>query len=136
MEMPVQLIITLFIVLVVGTLVINFSQDLIGAGKNSILGFFGGDKKPPTGADLIDVTSVSDREVVALIKECYNKNYGVNLHSGICFTVHSNEPYNIVPENLVALVGDVNVLGNVEKASVKTFFINWNVDKGKVEVKT
>jgi hypothetical protein len=135
MEMPVQLIITLFIVLVVGTLVINFSQDLISSGKNSILSFFGGEKKQG-GADFIDVTSVSDREVAALIKECYNKNYGVNLHSGICFTVHSKKVYNIVPQNLAALIGDTNVLGDVESASVKTFFINWNVDKGKVEVKT
>ncbi len=88
MEMPIRIIITLFVALVVGTTLVVFSKEMISKSRDDI------DKNRP-GVDptaeeeskIIQLNRVDESQMIDLMTECYNKHHGTTFERELCFAV-------------------------------------------------
>jgi hypothetical protein len=84
MEMPITVIITLFVAVVVGIVIINLASDLITDSKSKL------DTWNDEGVDdekIIELDSVLSTSVANLAAECYKKYYNQEAESAVCFVV-------------------------------------------------
>jgi len=88
MDLPIRIMITLFVALVVGSTIIVFSQQMISKSRDDI------DKNRP-GVDLIEdeeekiieLNDVDTFQIVDLMTECYNRHHSQTFEREICFVV-------------------------------------------------
>lgn len=132
MEMPIQLIIVLFVVTIVGAMIVLFSQSIIDQSHSQLNQF---NKDDPT-SDFLDVASINDFQIAALVEECYNNHSGKSLNSETCFIIHSGSDAHPSKSGISTYLSDPEILGEVEEVVSKTFYIYWNISEGNVEVKT
>jgi hypothetical protein len=88
MEMPIRIMITLFVAIVVGSTIIVFSKQMIDQSKEDL-----NKNRPGYNPDaveeqkIISLVKVDTAQLTALIQECYNKNHGKTFERELCFVV-------------------------------------------------
>ncbi len=133
MEMPIEVIVTLFIVLFVGTLIVMFSQTIIGSAQNQL---------PTTDAkkgetQILEVSTVTNSQIGMLVDECYKTRFGKVFKQETCFIVHSSSSYQIGSSNDInGYTTNKTALGKVTGAgnTVNTVLIIWDFANTNVEV--
>lgn len=133
MEMPIQLIMTLFVVLIVGSLVILFSQNLLFNAEQG-LPTLGNYDKTKQGTQILEVDSLSNAQIAFLVDECYSTRFGKVFKDETCFIVHSVAQASVDNDDINAKVSTEGILGEVDEEDVKTVFINWNFFNTQVDV--
>lgn len=129
MEMPIQVIMTLFVVLIVGSLVILFSQNLLNEADAGLPKF----DKGSVEIQILEVDSVSSNQLGFLVDECYASRFGKVFKDETCFIVHSKNTYAISQSGIAGAVeAPLGVVDN--GVSTKTIFVNWNFIDTKVDV--
>ncbi len=132
MEMPIQIIITLFIAIAVGSMVLMFSGSLLDLSAEEFI---------PTPVDedkkLIEVDSSSSAQLAILINNCYQKSFNEVFMNDTCYIVHSKEPFEINEANILgqsvleSIKDNIVVIDNGQTNSARIY---WNFSIGKVEV--
>ncbi len=134
MEMPIQIFITLFVLIVVGSLVIMFSQTLIDQAGYDVKNFKAEDNG--SGLNLLEVKSLDSSQVAALVEQCNSENYGQSLNTKTCYIVRSDTAFNIARSDVVSRLSSQDILSEDFEAQGKTIFIEWDSLQGKVVVNT
>jgi hypothetical protein len=117
MEMPIKVMVTLFVTIVVGFAVITFSRQIIDKSSSDIGQATIGAKSDEEQQKLIELAILDTQQTIDLVEECYNRNHGVSLERTLCFmvmakTVDMGMDYNIIKANGEAMTGAVvNVEG-------------------------
>jgi hypothetical protein len=92
MEMPIRIIITLFVVMVVGTTIIVFSKQMIDKAKGDIQTSTPGQKQSEIeDQKIIQLTTVDTQQLTDLITECYKKHHSATFERTLCFVVVAKE---------------------------------------------
>lgn len=84
MEMPIRIIITLFVTVIVALTVITFTQKTISDARMKLHGY---NEKEVEQNRIIETKDVTGPQLAALAETCYIENSGKNLQSDICFVV-------------------------------------------------
>ncbi len=141
MELPISIIVVLFIALIVGVLVVTFSQQTIGQAGTDLKGVTGGfsNNNANTNSPLIEVSSISPSQVAGLIDSCYSTSYGQSLGDRNCYIIHGTSSFDlgansqtILSDLTQANASDVNIV----PGSSNTVLINWVLSSSSVEVTT
>ena len=90
MDLPIRIMITLFVALVVGSTIIVFSQQMISKSRDDI-------EKNRPGVELnedeeemiIELIDLDTFQIVDLMTECYNRHHSQSFEKEICFVVIS-----------------------------------------------
>jgi len=87
MDMPIRIMVTLFVALVVGSTIIVFSKQMIDKSKMDIER-----ATPETGVEdeeqkIINLNTVDSNQLIDLMEECYRKNTGQTFDRELCFAV-------------------------------------------------
>ena len=133
MEMPIEVIITLFLVLFVGALIVMFSQTIIGNAENQLPTL---DSKAG-GTQIIEVSSITNSQLGLLVDECFKTRFGKVFKEETCFIVHSSSPYQIrSTSDINGYTSDKSALWGVigSGTMVNTVLINWDFANTGVEV--
>jgi hypothetical protein len=136
MEIPIRIVIVLFVALIVGLSIIQFSRETITDAKKNIMKY--NRDKGVEEEKVLDMGSISEQDIVNLAEECYKQESSGNVDKKLCFVLHGKvttdsanlnnsfksmkEPLNLtyVPDE----IEDKNAL-----------FIYYNPE-GKIEVRT
>jgi hypothetical protein len=84
MELPIRIIITLFVAVVVALGVITFSQKMISNSKTKMYNF---DNEEIEQDRMIEVSKVTNTQVATLAQNCYLENSNKELEKKICFVI-------------------------------------------------
>ena|GEM_PF-4027421 len=84
MEMPITVIITLFVAVVVGVVIINLASDMITDSKSKLDTWNDEDLDDDK---IIELDAVLSTSVANLAAECYKKYYNQEFESKVCFVV-------------------------------------------------
>jgi len=84
MEMPIRIIVTLFVAVVVGVAILTFANKMISNAKTKMHSFNAEEIEKDR---IIDVTQITSTQVAALAENCYAENSGNMLESDICFAM-------------------------------------------------
>jgi hypothetical protein len=88
MEMPIQVIVVLFIALVVGGAIIAFSQGSFNNAKQTLNEQW---KNDPANKDqVVEVTTATDATILNLARECVKRNAGT-VEEKLCFALFANQ---------------------------------------------
>lgn len=132
MEMPIEVIITLFLVIMVGSLIVMFSQTILGNAENQLPKI---DSK--TGeTQILEVATITNSQIALLVDECYKTRFGKVFKDETCFIVHSSSSYqigttediNALTANKSALWRAVNTADGVNTVLIKWIFANTGVE--------
>ena len=92
MDMPIRIMITLFVALVVGSTIIVFSQQMIERSKEDInRNRPGVDQSELEEQKIIELDIIDGYQVVDLMTECYNKHHAQTFERELCFVVLAKE---------------------------------------------
>src|SRR3989338_8155804 len=110
MEMPIAIVITLFVGIAVALLVINFSSGIINQGNVQLKQFSLACEKDMDF--FVDISSISPSEVANLADLCYQNNLGKYEGDRLCYILHGpiegNPIQDINPENLDPALTDLS----------------------------
>ncbi len=88
MELPIRIMITLFVALAVGSMIIVFSQQMISKSRDDI------DRNRPgmniaqeDEQKIIELNTIDRIQMADLMTECYNRNHGQTFERQLCFAV-------------------------------------------------
>ena len=123
----------MFLMVVVGSLVIMFSQGLIDRGNANIEKINPSDKPEDT---IFDVKVVTASQIANLVDSCYKKHYAKTLGDARCFIIHGESSVVIKKDEVASNLLDANMLWSVDENASKTFYVNWFSRQSKVVVKT
>ena len=84
MEMPITVIITLFVAVVVGVVILNLASDMITDSKEKLDTWNTDDLDDEK---IIELESVLSTSVANLAAECYKRYYNQEVESAVCFVV-------------------------------------------------
>jgi len=88
MDMPIRIIITLFVAMIVGTSIIMFAKQIIDKGREDLI-----QARPGVNPDDIDdekiihMNILDDQQLINLILECYDRHHGQSFERELCFVV-------------------------------------------------
>lgn len=85
MEIPIRIIITLFVALIVGIGVIGFSQTVIKDSRSKVASF--NMNEVDMTERIIEVDEITSVMLAGLAETCFNDNSNKNLEDGVCFVV-------------------------------------------------
>jgi hypothetical protein len=131
MEMPISVIITLFLAVTVGSMILLFGTDLLGKAKTPLDNQFNADD-----SRIIRQSSISDRQIASLIEQCYNESFGKAIKSEVCFAVTLDNDFEIKSSSVSPLVKIDQNRFKVNDGKTSSFSIIWDFINSKVEVKT
>jgi hypothetical protein len=133
MEMPIELIVTLMIVLVVGALIVTFSQTILGNAENQLPKL---DASKTQETQILEVATITNSQIAMLVDECFKNRFGKVFKQETCFIVHSDTAYKIGSvDDINALTSDKSALGRVDVGEmVNTVLIIWDFANTNVEV--
>jgi len=88
MDMPIRIMITLFVALVVGSTIIVFSKQMIERSKVDIQNVRPGeDPSKLEEQKIINLNTVDTNQLIDLMEECYNRHTVQTLDKELCFAV-------------------------------------------------
>jgi hypothetical protein len=121
MDMPIRIIITLFVAVVVALGVITFSQKMISNSKTKMYTF---DNEEIEEERMIEVNTVSNTQIATLAQSCYLENSNKELEKKICFVI----------------LGDVEasesgVLSSIKNVDEDNFEVDLSDAKNAVKIK-
>lgn len=93
MELPIRVMIVLFVAIVVGGMIIVFSNQILDQTRNDLytLGV------ENVGEDrIIEVATLGDKEILALAEQCV-RDYSGTFDEQICFAVFTQSPIGVAP---------------------------------------
>ena len=136
MEMPISVMIVLFVALAVGMLVLQLSNQILGRGEEQIRQFEVGCEE---GVDFfIETAAITNTQVVNLAKICYYDHLGKYDETTICYILHGNlEASQSEIENASELVDDqgVRITDEVDFSNAgKTLYISFDELNQKVDI--
>ena len=82
MEMPITVIITLFVAVVVGVVIINLASDMITDSRDKLDAW---NDEDVDDEKIIELDTVLSTSVANLAAECYKKYYNQEVESATCF---------------------------------------------------
>ncbi|RME52913.1 hypothetical protein D6783_03435 [Candidatus Woesearchaeota archaeon] len=144
MELPIRLIIVLFVSILVASSLIVFARDIIKNAKNQVTRI-DIEKKEQEEEKTIKLSSFTEAQLEGLIRECYKRGKQAVV-STVCFAVKSINPAeNAIGPAEVARLEALNLDGRNETADVaidaaslapgqRGVWIEYNIATGKVEV--
>jgi len=84
MELAIRIIVVLFVTIVVGALVVVFSQRVLLNAQDDLNAW----KNDPEKRDMvIDVATISEEGLVGLANECVRQHHSITFERTICFAV-------------------------------------------------
>ena len=84
MELPIRVIITLFVTLIVAVSIIYFSTDIIERARANMANING--KEVPKN-QVIEVETVTTQQIINLAEQCYEDKAGKILDKELCYVV-------------------------------------------------
>ncbi|MFH0955255.1 MAG: hypothetical protein V1777_04070 [Candidatus Micrarchaeota archaeon] len=161
--MPISIVITLFVVVVVGVLVILFARTQVESAQTSLEGFNPNETEQKNL--VFEIDQLSAVQLATGIKECFRR-YGQTLQSEMCSVFHisnSSHSFALDATQKTAIYGELrnypelyntdSSMGpsgstvsdaeidkytgiTVTSSPSTSFFVRWNAEQGKVEVTT
>lgn len=131
MEFPIKVVITLFISVIIGVAIINFATDAFDDSKVK-LKEFSDKEKEDLNENILEVNSISSKQLAGLAKECFENNQE-SLESVVCFAVigdmnaNNQGVYESSTLNESYLYVDLN-------ESVNAVKVKYNAIEGRVEI--
>jgi hypothetical protein len=129
MELPINVVVTMFVGLLVGGLIVVFAQNVIFSSQMEFDETF----KDKENNSFFDLKQITDSQIALLAKSCYDKSFGHALESQLCFIVHGESPVSLDSAKVKEVSG---VEVNVSDDTSKFFLIKWNAKENVVEVTT
>ncbi|MEM4268421.1 MAG: hypothetical protein QXK37_06360 [Candidatus Woesearchaeota archaeon] len=127
MEMPIRIMITLFVAIIVGVTVITFSKQMIEKSKMDL-------ERSRPGIELtkeeeekiIELNLVDTAQIIDLITECYNRHHLKTFEKELCFIAigkEANVDYNRITTDISSQLG-INVTSTAQPNdyAVKIYF--------------
>jgi hypothetical protein len=88
MEVPIKVMITLFVTLVVGFAIISFSRQIIEKSRSDLENTNpGSDLDDDEEQKIIELSVLDNQQTIDLVSECYDRNHGRVLERTLCFVV-------------------------------------------------
>ncbi len=131
MEMPIAIIITLFLGITVGGLAIFFTQNMLLNAQDQIIKFT--EKGEGALGALVEVKDITEGQVASLASSCNTLSLGKALNDQVCYIIHGETPKSLNSAEVIAKAG-VNT--TVTADSSKFFLIRWKSNDNLVEVTT
>ncbi len=130
MEMPIQVMVTLFVALAVAVFVIMFARNVLSeAEKITVI-------KDPNAEDrLVYANKITLARIADYVVRCYNKNYGRSFQDNFCTAITVNVPVSISKSALAQYVDLNDNAYVVDDTTTKSVAIFWNSKEGIVEVR-
>jgi hypothetical protein len=132
MEMPIWAMITLFLAVTVGSMILLFGADLLGLAKTDLESQFDGEE----GSRIFWQVSMTDSQIAGLVEECYKASFGQANVKGVCFAVTLDNEADIKSASIAPLVKLDQNKFKINDGKTTSFSIVWNFINSKVEVKT
>ena len=85
MEMPIRVIITLFVAVVVAIIIVQFAGESVDDAKMRLNSF--GDDEMPEDDKIMEMKEVSSHQVAILVDECYKKHSNVDIEDVLCYVL-------------------------------------------------
>jgi len=92
MEMPIRIMITLFVALIVGSTIIVFSKQMIESSRQKIENTQFTDDDVTEEDKIISVSTLDSGQIVDLMEECHRRYYSETFEKELCFVVMSQDP--------------------------------------------
>ncbi|MDO8624877.1 MAG: hypothetical protein Q7R47_02245 [Candidatus Diapherotrites archaeon] len=86
MEMPIQIIVVLFVSIAVSLLVLNFASNTFNQGQQQLRQYTLSCEKDTDF--FVDVAQLTPGQVASLAKDCYENNLGKYEGDHLCYIVH------------------------------------------------
>jgi hypothetical protein len=126
MEMPISIMIVLFVSVAVAILVLQFAGNIISRGAEQIQQFT---LNRDDVQFFVEVANISPTLISNYVQQCYADNLGKYSGNTVCYIVHGNIQGNITQ------TADANLLGKVDLSNAgKTVYIKFNEGSQKVDV--
>jgi len=119
MELPIRIMIVLFVAMIVGTIIVTFSREMIEESRKNLI-VDGPGSQDIDDDKIIALNTVDDQQIIDLILACYDRHHGKTFEKELCFAVQAKtgawtwanvESYftsNEVMNAEVAITDDVN----------------------------
>ncbi len=128
MEMPINVVITLFVGLLVGGLIVFFAQNIVFSSEQQFIEFLDEEEN-----GFFDLKEITESQIGFLVKSCYEKSFGESLDNELCYIVHGESPAFLDSDKVFEFSG---VEAEVSNETSKFFLIEWNAKENIVEVTT
>jgi len=86
LELPIQIMIVLFVTVLVASAVVMFTTDIIRDAKDKMADPFGKEKSDDK---IIEIDTIQDQQLSALIEQCWRDNKQEALEKTLCFVMHA-----------------------------------------------
>lgn len=143
MEMPIRLIIVLFVALLVASSLLVFAKDIINSARNQISQLnMGREEQQGDDREFIQLASLDTGQLRGLIEECWRRSQ-LEATSTHCFSLRIADPasnsVDVAALEALDLDGsdttqDVNVSTSVVASGSRAAFIEYDIVSGMVEV--
>ena len=131
MEMPIRIIVALFVAIIVALAIVKFTSDSINDSKQKLKDF--GVKEEVDEEKIMELDEVSSYQIGIMAKECHTKNSNVNLESELCFVLLGNVNANNNAIKEASKLEDEQI--SVDLSSAKNAVrIRYNAALDRVEV--
>ena len=85
MEMPIRVIITLFVAVVVAIIIVQFAGESVDQSKTRLNSFL--DEEDLEEDKIMEMTEVSSHQAAILADECYKKHSNVDIEDILCYVL-------------------------------------------------
>ncbi len=133
MDMPISVIITLFVAIVVGVAIIGFSSDILTDARDDI-GNIGNEEDEDFQDNIVEVSTITESRIESLSEQCIRDSSA--MEKEVCFVIRGEEI-----EDLSGLEGKtLNILGVEwdleveENINSRTVFIEYNPLRNTVQI--
>lgn len=94
MDMPIRIMVTLFVALVVGSTIIIFSKQMIDDARRDLNENRPGliDKEIDDEQKIINLNTIDNSALIDLMEECYNRHHVETFEKELCFAVMCKDP--------------------------------------------
>lgn len=85
MEMPIKIIIVLFVAIVVGIMIINFTTTIIEDSKRKLGEFY--DDKEVQEDMILELVTITSKQIGIMAKDCFEKHSNVDIEGKLCYVL-------------------------------------------------
>jgi len=126
MELPIQIMIVLFVSILVGSSVILFSTDLINDAREAMARPTNDEKEDL----IIELREINEQGLKILMEDCFEKNKQDALSKTLCYVVHSEDEIGqLDPEvEFETIIDDI-------PDNTRTLYVYYNPQGNMIEVK-
>ncbi|MBW2990113.1 hypothetical protein KY348_00235 [Candidatus Woesearchaeota archaeon] len=123
MELPIRIMIILFVAIVVGVMIIAFSRNILERSKEKLDNPPGLDLSDAEEQKIVELNNLDNSQLIEMVRACYEMHHAKTFNRELCFVVIAStsswtqggvQGYFQQPDNLIS--ASIEFVGNPDYA--------------------